>query len=171
LSGDACLTGEEYGRSRASVVYYCEDGVVSFAGRELGDQVHGYDLERECVGRCGDAVERDLCSFCKVLALLALSAPFYVLRDPFVHVWPPEVSADDCDGGVSSWVSSDFQVVESVEDFLFQDVVWWDGDSALYAPVLQVIVIVRGGHSCLVAFDPSCDLGGVLSLHRPYPSF
>jgi hypothetical protein len=171
LSGDGCLAGEEYGRSRASVVYYCEDGVVSLAGRELGDQVHCYDLERKCVGRCGDTVEGDLRSFCEILALLAFGTPFYVLRDPFVHVRPPEVSADDCDGGVSSRVSSDFQVVESVEDFLFQGVIWWDGDSALYAPVLQVIVVVRVGHGCLVAFDPSCNLGGVLSLHRPYPSF
>jgi hypothetical protein len=118
------------------VVHYREDGVVSFAGRELGDQVHCYDLERECVGRCGDAVEGHFYSFGEILALLAFGASFYVLCNPFVHVWPPEVSADDCDGGVSSWMSSDFQVVESVEDFLFQVVVWWDGDSALYAPVL-----------------------------------
>jgi hypothetical protein len=170
LSGDGCLTGEEYGRSRASVVYYREDGVIPLAGRELGDQVHRYDLERECVGRCGDAVKRDLRSFCEILALLAFGAPSYVLRDPFIHIWPPEVSADGCDGGVSSWVSSDFQVVEPVEDFLFQGVVWWDGDSTLYAPVLQVVVIVRVGHGCFVALDPSCDLGGVLSLHCPYPS-
>jgi hypothetical protein len=118
------------------VVYYRENGVVPLAGRELGDQVHCYDLERKCVGRCGDAVEGDLRSFCKVLALLAFGAPFYVLCDPFIHVWPPEVLADDRNGGVSSWVSSDFQVVESVEDFLFQGVVWGDGDFALYAPVL-----------------------------------
>jgi hypothetical protein len=136
LSGDRCLAGEEYGRSRASVVHYRENGVVPLAGRELGDQVHCYDLERECVGRCGDAVEGDLRSFCKVLALLAFGAPSYVLRDPFVHVWPPEVLADGRDGGVSSWVSSDFQVVESVEDFLFQGVVGGNGDLALYAPVL-----------------------------------
>jgi hypothetical protein len=118
------------------VVYYCEDGVVPFAGRELGDQIHCHDLERECAGRCGDAVEGYLCSFCEVFTLLAFGTSFYILHDPFVHVWPPEVSADDCDGGVSSWVSSDFQVVESVKDFLFQGVIWWDGNSALYAPVL-----------------------------------
>jgi hypothetical protein len=118
------------------VVYYRENGVVLLTDRELGDQVHCYDLERECVGRCGDAVEGDLRSFCKVLALLAFGAPSYVLRDPFVHVWPPEVLADDRNGGVSSWVSSDFQVVESVEDFLFQGVVGGNGDFALYAPVL-----------------------------------
>jgi hypothetical protein len=118
------------------VVHYREDGVVPFAGRELGDQVHCYDLERECVSRCGDAVEGNFCSFGEILVLLAFGASSYVLCNPFVHVWPPEVSADDCDGGVSPWVSSDFQIVESVEDFLFQGVVWWDGDSALYTPML-----------------------------------
>jgi hypothetical protein len=90
------------------VVHYREDGVVSFAGRELGNQVHCYDLEWECVGRCGNAVEGDLGSSCKVLALLAFGAPSYVLCNPFIHVWPPEVLADDCDGGVSPWVSPDF---------------------------------------------------------------
>jgi hypothetical protein len=117
------------------VVYYREDGIISIAGRELGDQVHCYDLERECVGRCGDAIEGYFCLFCEILALLAFGTPSYVLCNPFVHVWPPEVSVDGCDSGVSPWVSSDFQVVELVEDFLFQGVVWWDGDSALYAPV------------------------------------
>jgi hypothetical protein len=118
------------------MVYYCEDGIISVADWELGDQVHCYDLEWECIGWCGDAIEGYFCLSREVLALLAFGAPSYVLCDPFVHVWPPEVSADGCDGGVLSWVSSDFQVVESVEDFLFQGVVWWDSDSPLYTPVL-----------------------------------
>jgi hypothetical protein len=99
------------------MVYYREDGIVSVAGQELGDQVHGYDLEGEGVGWHGDSVEGYLCPFCEVFVLLAFCTPFHVLHDPFVHVWPPEVLADDCNGGVSSLVPSSFQVVESVEDF------------------------------------------------------
>jgi hypothetical protein len=120
------------------VVHYREDGIVAIAGWELGDQVHCYDLEWECVSQCGDAIEGYFRSSCEVLALLAVGAPFHILRDPFVHVWPPEVSAYGRNGGVSSWVSPDLQVVESVEDFLFQGVVWWDGDPPLYVPVFQV---------------------------------
>ena len=98
------------------MVYYREDGVVSVTGWELGDQVHGYDLEGESVSWCGDSVEGYLCLFCEVFVLLAFCTSFHVLCDPFVHAWPPEVLADDCNGGVSSLVSSGFQVVESVED-------------------------------------------------------
>jgi hypothetical protein len=61
------------------MVYYREDGVVPVAGRELGDQVHGHDLEWECIGWCGDAVEGYFCPFCEVLALLAFGASSYVL--------------------------------------------------------------------------------------------
>ena len=136
MSGDRRLAGEEYGCSCASVVYYREDGIVSVADWELGDQVHGYDLEGEGVGWRGDPVEGYLRSLCEVFVLLALGAPLYILCDPFVHVWPPEVSADGRDGGVSPLVPSCFQVVESVEDFFLQGVVRWDGDSPLYAPVL-----------------------------------
>jgi hypothetical protein len=96
------------------VIHYCKDGIVSVAVRELGDQVHCDGLEWECVGRRGDAVEGYFCSFREVLALLAFGTSFHVLCDPLVHVWPPEVSANGRGGGVSSWVSSDFQVMESV---------------------------------------------------------
>jgi hypothetical protein len=118
------------------VVHYRKDGVVPVTDWELGDQVHCHDLKREGVGWRGDLVEGYLCPLCEVFALLALGTFFHVLCDPFVHVWPPEVSADDRDSGVSSLVSPDFQVMESVEDFLFQGVVWWDGNSPLYTPVL-----------------------------------
>ena len=118
------------------MVYYREDGIISVADWELGNQVHGYDLEGEGVGWCGDSIEGYSCSFGEVLVLLAFRAPFYVLCDPLVHVWPPKVSADGRDGGVSPLVPSGFQVMESVEDFFLQGVVRWDGDSFLYAPVL-----------------------------------
>jgi hypothetical protein len=117
------------------VVHYREDGIVPVAGWELGDQVHCYGLEWERVGRCGDAVEGYLRSSREVFALLAFSTSLHILCDPFIHVWPPEVSADGRGGGVSSWVSSDLQVVESAEDFLFQGVIGWDGDPPLYTPV------------------------------------
>jgi hypothetical protein len=123
------------------VIHYREDGVVPVAGWELGDQVHCYDLEWECVSQCGDAVGGHFCSSREVLALLAFGASSHVLCDPFVHVWPPEVSTDGRGGGVSSWVSSDLQVVESVEDFLFQGVIRWDGDLPLYTPVFQVSAV------------------------------
>jgi hypothetical protein len=142
VSCDGCFAGEEYGRPRASVVHYREDGVVPVAGWELGDQVHCHDLEQECVGWCGDAVEGYFCPLREVLTLLAFGTTLHVLCDPFVHVWPPEVSMDGRDGGVSSWVSSDFQVVESAEDLFFPGVVWWDGDFPLYVPVFQVVVVV-----------------------------
>jgi hypothetical protein len=116
LSGDGCFAGKEYGCPHASVVYYREDGIVSVAVWELGDQVHGYDLEEEGVGRCGDSVEGYLCPLREVLVLLAFCTSFHILCDPFVHVGPPEVLADGCYGGVSPLVSSGFQVMESVED-------------------------------------------------------
>jgi hypothetical protein len=153
------------------VVYYREDGIISVADWELGNQVHGYDLEGEGVGWCGDPVEGYLCSFRKVFVLLALGAPLYILCDPFVHVWPPEVSVDGCNGGVSPLVSSGFQVVESVEDFLLQGIVWWDGNSLLHTPVLWVAVVVRVVHDCLVVFDPLCDFSRVLPLCHSYSSF
>jgi hypothetical protein len=118
------------------MVHYREDGVVPVAGWELGDQVHCYNLEWECVGRCGDAVEGYFCLSREVLALLAFGTSSHVLCDPLVHVWPPEVLADGRGGGVSSWVSPNLQVVESVEDFLFQGVVWWNGDLPLHVPVV-----------------------------------
>jgi hypothetical protein len=118
LSGDGCFAGEEYSCSHAPVVYYREDGIVSVAVWELGDQVHGYDLEGKSVSRCGDSIERYFCPLCEIFVLLAFCASFHVLCDPFVHVGPPEVLADDCYGGVSSLVSSGFQVMESVEDLL-----------------------------------------------------
>jgi hypothetical protein len=152
------------------VVYYREDGVVPVAVWELGDQVHGYDLEGESVGQRGDSVEGYPCSLCKVFALLAFRASLHILCDPFVHVGPPEVLADDRYGGVPSLVSSGFQVVESVEDFFLEGIVWWDGGLPLHVPVSQVIVIVRVVHGCLVVFDPLHDLRGVLPLCRPYPS-
>jgi hypothetical protein len=99
------------------VVYYREDGVISIAGWELGDQVHGYDLEGEGIGQRGDPVEGYSCLFREVFVLLAFRASFHILCDPLVHVGPPEVLADDCYGGISSLVPSGFQVVESVEDF------------------------------------------------------
>jgi hypothetical protein len=98
------------------MIYYCEDGVVSVTSWELGDQVHGYDLEREGVSQRGDPVEGYSCSFREVFVLLAFCTSLHILCDPFVHIGPPEVLADDCYGGVSPLVSSGFQVVESVMD-------------------------------------------------------
>jgi hypothetical protein len=117
LPGDGRATGEEHSCPRASVVYYREDGIISVTDWELGDQVHGYDLEGEGVSWRGDPVKGYLRPFCEVFVLLAFCASLHVLCDPFVHVWPPEVSTDDCNGGVSPLVPSGFQVVESVEDF------------------------------------------------------
>jgi hypothetical protein len=168
LSGDSCFAGEEYGHSRASVIYYREDGVVPVAGWELGDQVHCHNLEWECICWRGDVVEGHFCLSREVFALLAFGTSSYVLCDPLIHVWPPEVLADGRGGGVSSRMSSDLQVVESVEDFLFQGVVGWDGDPPLYVPVFQVSAVVRVVLSRSMAFNPLCDLGRVLLLCFSY---
>jgi hypothetical protein len=61
--------------------------------------------------------------------------------------------------------------MESVEDFLFQGVVWRDSDLSLHTPIFQVSVVAWVVFGCLVTFDPLHNLGGVLPLRSSYLLF
>ena len=77
---------------------------MSVAVGELCDKIHGYDFKR--LGCRGDVdfVRRGYGPVCNRLILLALSASFDIVFDPFGHSGPPGNSFGGVDGPVSSYV-------------------------------------------------------------------
>ena len=86
------------------MINYGEDGIISVAVGELGDQVHGYDFE--WLGQRWDVnfVWRGNGSVCECLVLLAFCTSFNVIFDPFGHGGPPGDSFGDVDGPISSYM-------------------------------------------------------------------
>jgi hypothetical protein len=109
-------TGEEDGRSCASVVDYREYGVVWAVSWELCDEIHRYLFEWVCLGVRGDTICRGVCLVRQVFVLLAGSASFDVVFNPPVHARPPVPSFRGLYGFISPWVPRGRRVVVMVHD-------------------------------------------------------
>ena len=109
-------TGEEDGRSCASVVDYGEYGVVWTVSWELRDEIHRYLFEWVCPRVWGDAICRGMCLVRQVFVLLAGSASFDVVFDPSVHARPPVLPLRGLYGFISPWMSRGRCVVVMVHD-------------------------------------------------------
>ena len=86
------------------MVDYGEDGIVSVAVGELGDQVHGYDFERLSQRWDVNLVWWGRGSVRKRFVLLAFGTASDVVFDPFGHGGPPGDSFGCVHGPVSSYV-------------------------------------------------------------------
>ena len=98
------------------MVYDGEDGIVSVAVGELGDQIHGYYLKRLSEGWNIDLIWWGSSSMCECFVLLALGTPFDVVFHPFGHGGPPGNSLGSVDGPVSSYVCRRWFVMYQMEE-------------------------------------------------------
>ena len=88
-----------------------EDGVVSLAFGELGNQVHCHFFERKLFGGGREWEQRNFLLVGEVFVLLADGASFYKVSYPPVHSRPPEVTRDFLNCLISAWVSSHWGVM------------------------------------------------------------
>ena len=104
------------------MIYDRQDGVKVFAFGHLGDQIHGYDLKWSCFRWNVYAVEGNFISMRKNFILLAGSAAFDILGDPFTHAWPPIPFRNVFIRLVSAWVSGRYRVMIDSQNLSFDRV-------------------------------------------------
>ena len=77
-------------------------------------------LERECIFRCGNAVDGSPLSVREDFVLLASCASRDVVGYPGSHQGPPESLCHLTDGFISARVSGGWEVVEGIHDLSFE---------------------------------------------------